>query len=641
MADEQIRLILDVKGGGAVKDLQENLAYTRATLGQLKAAYEAGQVTTEDYLKTGGRLARQEQELANTIGAVENAEREATIAAKQATAEMERATIAAGKQAAAQDQVAVSTGKATGKMAGLGQAGLQTGRVIQDFTQGGIGGVLNNIEGFAMAVGGGPGLAGALTGLGVAIYLVKPHIEEFVASLKPEPVEGFKGSLNLLQDKLKELTDKPHKMLIDLENIEVVKERIKEVQQGLAGLETLKSGRTPEEKAAGDRFNKTFSETGREGKAALEEVERQLGDAYVANDGGVRDAQRALNDRKQQQATEERALKKSQEERNAILGSGDADAIGAVDKRIAEQRQEIERLKNPEKFKELADVLKVAQDNARDLARNELFKTMTNVGKGNDPLARDIMAERFRAAGQDRFARMVEQSVPDTPAQAAAREHAIEQGKERERLNKKKLDDIAARPALNAANVAKDAKATFDDAGGLIDLATKQGRDLAKDQKKNQLEAAHHQVGRQIEREDASIKGGGYDVLATAEAARTRANGGAYDDYGRFHPMTPEQQVEHVRREVEKQLRARNRRMDPDQAHDVSTKVALNATANVGQQMTSMGASMLDNQSKLMAIVQKSQSDYERLMQVVHFQGQQISQMHRKAQARSRTALSR
>ena len=81
------------------------------------------------------------------------------------------------------DKAAVSTEKLGSKMAGTGQSLLQGGRVVQDFAQGGLGGILNNIEGLTMALGMGPGLAGVLTVLGVVALVAGPAIKGAFAGL--------------------------------------------------------------------------------------------------------------------------------------------------------------------------------------------------------------------------------------------------------------------------------------------------------------------------------------------------------------------------------------------------------------------------------------------------------------------------
>jgi hypothetical protein len=79
------------------------------------------------------------------------------------------------------EEVAVATEKMGSKVAGTGQSLLQGGRVVQDFAQGGLGGVLNNIEGLTMALGMGPGLAGVLTVLGVVALVAGPRIKSAFA----------------------------------------------------------------------------------------------------------------------------------------------------------------------------------------------------------------------------------------------------------------------------------------------------------------------------------------------------------------------------------------------------------------------------------------------------------------------------
>lgn len=81
------------------------------------------------------------------------------------------------------ESVAAASDKAEKSALNMGQAALQGGRAVQDFSQGGIGGILNNIEGLAAALGGGPGLAGIMTGVGLAAYFALPHLKSLWASI--------------------------------------------------------------------------------------------------------------------------------------------------------------------------------------------------------------------------------------------------------------------------------------------------------------------------------------------------------------------------------------------------------------------------------------------------------------------------
>jgi hypothetical protein len=97
--------------------------------------------------------------------------------------ELDRLDASAKSAAGGVDKLDASAKKAGGGVAGMGQSMLQTGRVVQDFSQGGIGGILNNIEGLTMALGQGPGLAGALTVAGVAFMLLKKPVQELFEAM--------------------------------------------------------------------------------------------------------------------------------------------------------------------------------------------------------------------------------------------------------------------------------------------------------------------------------------------------------------------------------------------------------------------------------------------------------------------------
>lgn len=108
------------------------------------------------------------------------------------------------------EKAAGSLDKAGKSGVNMGQSLLQGGRAIQDFAQGGIGGILNNIEGVAAALGLGAGVAGAATVAGVAIALAGPPILNFFKSLgtsEPE-LKSIKGGIEAVTTALDALADK-------------------------------------------------------------------------------------------------------------------------------------------------------------------------------------------------------------------------------------------------------------------------------------------------------------------------------------------------------------------------------------------------------------------------------------------------
>lgn len=174
MADEEIKLLLRVQGQAEAASLEKEMAKLRTqilTLGQTASN------TDPMMIALAGRLKGMEAD----------------------TSRLER-----------------QFGRAGSGMAGFGQAGMQAGRVLQDFTQGGIGGILNNLEGMTMALGGGPGMAGLLTAVGVAAFIAKPYLASlFGDGAVKAGADALKTTVENLQDRIKELNDKPIKFAED------------------------------------------------------------------------------------------------------------------------------------------------------------------------------------------------------------------------------------------------------------------------------------------------------------------------------------------------------------------------------------------------------------------------------------------
>ena len=153
--DQKIKAELEWLGSEGATELAKRVEQVKENLKLLSAEFARGTISEQEFLT-------QARSLGNELRASEQALRSV---------------------ANATETLAGATEKAKGGMAGFGQSALQTGRVVQDFTQGGLGGILNNIEGLSMALGGGPGLAGVMTIVGVAFLVFKPQIEEAIKSL--------------------------------------------------------------------------------------------------------------------------------------------------------------------------------------------------------------------------------------------------------------------------------------------------------------------------------------------------------------------------------------------------------------------------------------------------------------------------
>jgi hypothetical protein len=168
------------------------------------------------------------------------------------------------------DRVDTASKKASGGVAGFGQSALQTGRVVQDFAQGGIGGVLNNIEGLTMALGLGSGLAGVLTIAGVAALVAGPQIKAFFSSFgatkeADESVEGLKK-------RVKELEDNPARVAIETRELDIARDKLENLKKSLAAFDAEQNKQSEAEAASGKAIERAITESG----PGAEEVSRKV-----------------------------------------------------------------------------------------------------------------------------------------------------------------------------------------------------------------------------------------------------------------------------------------------------------------------------------------------------------------------------
>lgn len=609
MADEEIKLLLDVRGAGAIKDLQENLGYTRTTLEQLKTAYAAGEISTEQYLKTGGRLERQAHELASTLAAVDaeqkrlNADLMSALSGYDAVdAAMEEIAQSSNRAAAAMGKIGAAS-KSSG--ANIGQAALEGSRALEDL-QYGIGGVVNNIPSLIMALGGGAGLTAVISLLAVGINQLVKHWGELMGSFESRnPIPEATTALGRHEDALKKVNKSLDalKEKTSLSNDELAKynaltreqadleERIASERQRERDLKELASAKTQDQTERGSAFTDAIAGKYDKVRADLIAAETTMGESDVAHQRRLMEAR--IERYYLEQHTNDEMIAFAQKEQ-AQFESYKRTATSGIPQLVDELLQQ---LKNGEEqgFRKLRALM--------DGGTGVLIG-----GNGFRAQLEDSMpeAKRAREAAEKSQALIEEFEDPALADQALANQtkaHTKEQA--------------AAKKAQDAANKTKAAAAKED------------------------AEANRKQIEQQIARENAAIKGGGYDVFAQGLLAQTRAQGGTIDRNGRLHRMTEEQILEYVRNQVERALRGRNRGMDAETAWGISTKVALGAKEGVEQKLTGMGAAQASNQQKLIAIASQNQAELDRLMGVIAHQGQQIDQLKRRAQARSRTPLKR
>lgn len=214
MDDQIIRLVLQKLGFEGLDQLRADAAKLKGGLEALPEAYKKGEISASDLEKQSGKLAREfeaQTALLSRLEAAQASEARATDDAADATRSL---VVTTDKATTAHHKLGESSEKAKGGMSGFGQSALQTGRIVQDFQAAGVMGIANNLEGLAMALGGGAGLAGALTIAATAYLVFKPQLVEFYNTLTggSNKVPEAADALKRLEDRLKKVGDELDKL---------------------------------------------------------------------------------------------------------------------------------------------------------------------------------------------------------------------------------------------------------------------------------------------------------------------------------------------------------------------------------------------------------------------------------------------
>jgi hypothetical protein len=381
VTEEFLRMLVEIKGAQALPDLQKALADVGKEQANLKALYDQSAISEEKLEKETRRLAASNVALKNSIDQIEN-----------------------------------GIGKTTNKMAGLGQASLQTSYAVQDLAQGGFGGVLNNIPGIIMALGGGPGLAGVIGGVGVAFLLLKPKIEAATKAFGEffKEVDLSKTSIETLEARIKELTDKPIKLTVDRKEIEAETEHMESLKKDKAAAEAFAAGKSEAQAEAGKRVGKAIIETG-EAPQIKREFEAQRFGELAAADKRVRTPEQ---------------IKALAEAREAADAAEDLRAVIPANIR-----------RNAAQLKETSDAV---TKQLREQATLEIGNLKREAESGTNQEARLQLVERLRTAGRVGLA---EQIRGITPESVKAEEAAAAEKKARDKTEaaeKKARDETEA-----------------------------------------------------------------------------------------------------------------------------------------------------------------------------------------------------
>lgn len=622
MDDQRIRLIFETLGTDGIAALRTQLAQVHseapavaAALNQVDAATATAEKDTYD--------------LADAYDVLGDEQKSVFTSAVEVGTAQARLAAGTGQVSEGLEKSAKSSGQAR---AGL----LDISRAVQDFTQGGIGGILNNLEGIGRAVpallanplaaiGSFPAL---LTLAGVGLFTFKDQIFEAFSSLSGAP-RPFLTAVEELKARLKELQDKPHPLVIDVLQIEDAQRKLDTLKAALAEYDAQQKRQSSEEATSGKKVQELLTESG-PGAAGVEDrvagMLRDINLEEAKKDGGRIGA-----------AVKKRA---EAEEELALAAEGGYVAQDAQ-RRINESYQEED----------------AARKQIADAAKAEYGGVLLRAREGHGPDQEDAqrrLAELLGAAGMGELAGQIGQV---SPAQVKLTSELSKQGAEgevvalaelkREQANQKLNEELTKQGQANEALGVKQAQ---DEA--------KKDRDEAEKRDKERAQRADKLAGKDDKATaaqfDAAIKGSGIADEAGAMLAQIQAQGGVVDPRtGQLRRMDADQQGAYVRRRVEQYLHrpVGTDRFGRTQYANVGmggeeTGLTAQAIVDRGQRevttrLSGMAGQQLNNTGKLLAVADSLHGDVVRLQAQMTQQAQGVDGLVKKTRMTKKSPLGR
>jgi hypothetical protein len=359
-------------------------AAERAADAELRAAEKEIAAVQRAELAIEEAAARAQQARA---AAATRAERDAE---RVATAEIR----AAEKEAAQATKLEQSLDGSKSKLAGVGQSLLQVGRVVQDFQAAGIRGILNNIEGLTLAVGGGAGFAGALTVLGVVFEVFKPQIQGFFDSLMNTAPGLLSDRLVALKKQIEGLEAKPIKLSADITELQNARKELQALEEARKAFEEFGKLRAEPTKKSGEEVQKALAEAPGGAGRVRDVLEKAAVAQAQANDQAVQVAEFEMEDAKRRIRENEEALKQRSLPAQAAQGF-------------------VEDIERQKKFINASEEKKnTALDLAAQRARDEIGDLYKDAVAGDVARQRELQ-QKLREVGEGELAKQIRAVSPE------------------------------------------------------------------------------------------------------------------------------------------------------------------------------------------------------------------------------------
>lgn len=502
-----------------------------------------------------------------------------------------------------------SLSSARGGVRDMGRATLEGARALEDL-QYGIGGIVNNVPGLVMAVGGTMGMAGLFNVLLVGANQLVKHWDDVE--------RAFSNTYAL-----PEAADKTRILSKELDTARQRMEELEKAGHGTAGQI--------------EEYNKLTAETVRLEKAITTEKEKQA--RIKAVQEVKTDEETDFIKRRKEIAQDFVAENKEQ----LIAALAESSRRGSqVKYEQAMEDMDTFRGKDAAKFNEAFERAKQYDVSRKDTAAGRDVNrkhAMDIIGK---LLEGDLGAlELIRGANardgfgdQRRFPYHTENALGTMTPEFM---RASDQRKARE---KKAEDDKKEADKLSKEEDA-ERKQRSDQYGKEIDERNKRLSDRDKEIERNKkaeqadLSKRVAESGRHTAEVVHDLESGGLEKQAAAMAATLRAQGGALDAQGRFRRMDADQQRAALTQALVGQIQAQRPDLSLMQAMGAATAIAAHAQQDVNKRLTSIGFQGLSAQERLVNVAGSLNAEVAQLGLKQNDVQRRVADLERRVQARN------
>jgi hypothetical protein len=370
----------------AIAEARAELQWLQTTGHEVAESFAQGAISEEVFAQDMKLLADESAEVRARLAALD-AEKRAEAAEKAATAKRSGAK--------ATKDVSDAADKGKSKVASFGQSMLQAGRSVQDIQAAGLRGILNNLEGLTIALGGSAGLTGAITLAAVAFETLKPQIKAAWEALSPEGPRQAASEIERLSKRIEELKEQHVTLVVDRKELDRAEAQLKRLKEAQDEYRRARGQQTSDEAEAGRAASEAIAEEGEPGISSA--IKAKYIREQAAQSQAIREAREA----------QQRAKAISEHTERALPSAGSPEAQEALFQTIAMQEKALVRAQERERAGTAA-----IQQNAETFY-GALRKDLREGAGEKQSAAREQFARQLEGIGRGGLATQIRGTTPE------------------------------------------------------------------------------------------------------------------------------------------------------------------------------------------------------------------------------------